>query len=113
MKPFIQEDIRKLSEELTETQTLLNKMDENERNSMIAIRDLDEIKERLLSFEKYAEEALPEVLIILIQNVIEKIYIVDKNCERYLPHLYQRLLWGGLYILLPGNQLHRNRCNSS
>ncbi len=82
MKPFIQEDIRKLSEELIETQTLLNQMDENKKNSMIAIRDVDEIKERLLSFAKYAEGEQLEVLMTLIQSVIEKIYIVDKACER-------------------------------
>lgn len=50
---------------------------------MIAIRDLEMTKERLLSFAEYAKDAQPEVLVTLIQTIVERIYIVDKNDERY------------------------------
>ena len=50
---------------------------------MYAVRDIEEIKERLLSFEKYAKDAQPDVLVTLIQSFVERIYIVDENDERY------------------------------
>ena len=37
----------------------------------------------LLSFAEYAKDAQPEVLVTLIQTIIERIYIVDKDDERY------------------------------
>ena len=53
------------------------------KNNMIAIRDLEMTKERLLSFAEYAKDAQPEVLVTLIQTIVERIYIVDKDDERY------------------------------
>ena len=50
---------------------------------MIAIRDLEMTKERLLSFAEYAKDAQPDVLVTLIQTIVERIYIVDKDDERY------------------------------
>ena len=50
---------------------------------MYAVRNIEEIKERLLSFGKYAEDAQPDVLITLIQSFVERIYVVDENDERY------------------------------
>ena len=50
---------------------------------MIAIRDLEMTKERPLSFAEYAKDAQPEVLFTLIQTIVERIYIVDKDDERY------------------------------
>lgn len=50
---------------------------------MYAIRDIEEIKERLLSFGKYAENAAPDVLVTLIQTFVEHIYITDENDERH------------------------------
>ena len=44
---------------------------------MYAIRDIEEIKERLLSFGKYAENAAPDVLVTLIQTFVERIFITD------------------------------------
>ena len=40
-------------------------------------------KERLLSFAEYAKDAQPEVLVTLIRTIVERIYIVDKDDERY------------------------------
>ena len=48
-----------------------------------AIRDIEEIKERLLSFGKYAENAAPDVIVTLIQTFVERIYITDENDERH------------------------------
>ena len=50
---------------------------------MYAIRDIEEIKERLLSFGKYAENAAPDVIVTLIQTFVERIYITDENDERH------------------------------
>lgn len=50
---------------------------------MIAIRDLEQTKERLLSFAEYAKDAQPEILVTLIQTIVERIYIVDKDDERF------------------------------
>ena len=52
---YLQEDIQNMSEELRETERLLFRLDENRKNSMIAIRDLEQTKERLLSFAEYAK----------------------------------------------------------
>ena len=70
-------------EELRETERQLSKLDEGRKNNMIAIRDLEMTKERLLSFAEYAKDAQPEVLVTLIQTIVERIYIVDKDDERY------------------------------
>lgn len=83
IKPYIQEDIRKLSAELKDVEISLEKLDSNRKNSMIAVRDLEQTKERLLSFVEYAKGTQPEVLVLLIQNVVERIYIVDKDDERF------------------------------
>ncbi len=56
---------------------------DNKRSQMYAIRDIEEIKERLLSFGKYAENAAPDVLVTLIQTFVERIYITDENDERH------------------------------
>lgn len=83
IKCYIQEDIQAMSEELRESERLLFKLDENRKSNMIAIRDLEQIKERLLSFAEYAKEAQPEILVTLIQSITERIYIVDKDDERF------------------------------
>lgn len=66
IKCYIQEDIQAMSEELRETERLLFKLDENRKSNMIAIRDLEQAKERMLSFVEYAKDAQPEVLVTLI-----------------------------------------------
>ena len=75
--------MQNLAEELREAERQLSKLDEGRKNNMIAIRDLEMTKERLLSFAEYAKDAQPEVLVTLIQTIVERIYIVDKDDERY------------------------------
>lgn len=75
--------MQNLAEELRETERQLSKLDEGRKNNMIAIRDLEMTKERLLSFAEYAKDAQPEVLVTLIQTIVERIYIVDKDDERF------------------------------
>lgn len=75
--------MQNLAEELRETERQLFKLDEGRKNNMIAIRDLEMTKERLLSFAEYAKDAQPEVMVTLIQTIVERIYIVDKDDERY------------------------------
>ena len=74
--------MQNLAEELREAERQLSKLDEGRKNNMIAIRDLEMTKERLLSFAEYAKDAQPEVLVTLIQTIVERIYIVDKDDER-------------------------------
>ncbi len=83
LKRFIQDDVKGLTDELSETEKLLQKLEDSKRSQMYAIRDIEEIKERLLSFEKYAKDAQPEVLVTLIQTFVERIYITDENDERH------------------------------
>lgn len=83
LKRFIQEDVKALTDELSETETLLQKLEDSRQSQMYAIRDIEEIKERLLSFGKYAENAAPDVLVTLIQTFVERIYITDENDERH------------------------------
>lgn len=70
IKRFIQVDLQNMAEELKEVDQQLSKLDENGKNKMIAIRDLEMTKERLLSFAEYAKNAQPEVLVTLIQNSV-------------------------------------------
>lgn len=83
LKRFIQEDVKSLTNDLAETEALLQKLEDSKRSQMYAIRDIEEIKEKLLSFGKYAEKAAPDVLITLIQTFVERIYITDENDERH------------------------------
>lgn len=80
---YLQEDIQSMSEELRETERLLFKLDENRKNNMVAIHDLEQTKERLLSFAEYAKDAQPEILVTLLRSIVERIYIVDRDDERY------------------------------
>ena len=83
LKRFIQEDVKGLTDELSETEKLLQKLEDSRQSQMYAVRDIEEIKERLLYFVKYAKDAQPDVLVTLIQSFVEQIYIVDENDERY------------------------------
>ena len=83
LKRFIQDDVKALTDELSETEKLLQKLEDSRQSQMYAVRDIEEIKERLLSFGKYAKGAQPDVLVTLIQSFVERIYIVDENDERY------------------------------
>lgn len=83
LKRFIQDDVKGLTDELSKTETLLQKLEDTRQSQMYAVRDIEEIKERLLSFEIYAKDAQPDVLVTLIQSFVERIYIVDENDERY------------------------------
>ena len=47
---YLQDDIQSMSEELRETERMLFKLEENRKNGMVAIRDLEQTKESLLSF---------------------------------------------------------------
>lgn len=89
LKRFIQEDVKGLTDELSETESLLWKLEDSRQSQMYAVRDIEEIKERLLSFGKYAKNAQPDVLVTLIQSFVERIYIVDENDERYC-HIFIR-----------------------
>lgn len=80
---YLQDDIQTMSEELRETERMLFRLEESRKNSMVAIRDLEQTKERLLSFAEYAKDAQPEVLVTLIQTIVERIYIVDRDDERF------------------------------
>ena len=79
---YLQDDIQAMSEELRETERMLFKQEESRKNSMVAVRDLEQTKERLLSFAEHARDAQSEVLVTLIQTIVERIYIVDKDDER-------------------------------
>lgn len=48
-----------------------------------AVHDIKGIKECLLSFGKYAENAAPDVLVTLIQAFVEQIYITDEHDKHY------------------------------
>ena len=80
---YLQEDIQSMTEELRETERLLFKLDENRKNNMVAVHDLEQTKERLLSFAEYTKDAQPEILVTLIRSIVERIYIVDRDDERY------------------------------
>lgn len=97
IKRFIQDDLQNMAEELKEVEQQLSKLDENRRNNMVAIRDLEMTKERLLSFAEYAKDAQPEVVVTLIQTIVERIYIVDKDDERYC-HIFIKGCSGEDYI---------------
>ena len=54
---YLQDDIQSMSEELRETDRMLFKQEESRKNSVVATRDLEQTKERLLSFAEYAKES--------------------------------------------------------
>ena len=58
---------------------------------MYAVRNIEEIKERLSFFGKYVEDAQPDVLVTLIKSFVARIYIVDENDKRYC-HIFIRAM---------------------
>lgn len=60
-----------MSEGLLEIERLLLNVDENRKNNMVAIRDLEQTQERLLSFAECAKDAQLKVLITLIRSIVE------------------------------------------
>lgn len=71
-----------MADGLSETETFLQKLKDSKRRQMYTIPDIEEINEGLLSFENYAENASPDMLIRLIQAFVERIYIPDEKNER-------------------------------
>ena len=69
LKKFIQQDIKTLTDELEETETLLSKLEDDRRNQMYAVRNIEETKDRLLHFKEFAKDANPEILVTLIQSL--------------------------------------------
>ena len=69
---YLQDDIQVMSEKLRETERMLFKLDENRKNNMVAIRDLEQTKERLFSFAEYAKDAQVEVLVTFDPNYCRK-----------------------------------------
>lgn len=57
LKRFIQEDVKGLTEELSKTENLLQKLEDSKQSQMYAVRKIEEINERLLSFGEYAKDA--------------------------------------------------------
>ena len=89
LKRLIQEDVKSLTDDFSETEELLEKLEDSKRSQRYAIRDIKEIKEWLLLFGKYAKNANPDVLVTMIQTFVERIYITDENDEY---HYHIRLL---------------------
>ena len=83
LKKFIQQDIKTLTDELEETETLISKLEDDRRNQMYAVRNIEETKDRLLHFKEFAKGANPEILVTLIQSLVERIYITNENDERH------------------------------
>ena len=83
LKRFIQDDVKGLTNVLSKTEKLLQKIEDSRQNQIYTLRDIEEIKKSLLSFEKYTKDAQLDVLVTLIQSFVEHIYIIDENNERY------------------------------
>jgi len=82
IKPFYQEDIYSLKDELEKQQTVLVKIEALKNESRDLEEELKQVRKTLLSFEEYAKDATPEVLTSLIHSVVEKIYVTTENNER-------------------------------
>jgi site-specific DNA recombinase len=88
LKRFIEADIKELTDELTKREDVLRRMEDVQAENQFAVRELDGIKKRLLSFEEYAKDASPEVLFTLLHTVIDRIYITTEGgaqkCQIYI-----------------------------
>ena len=82
IKPFYQEDINSLTEELEKQQTVLAKIEALKNESRDLEEEMKQVRKILMSFEEYAKNATPEVLTSLIHSVVEKIYVTTENSER-------------------------------
>jgi site-specific DNA recombinase len=82
IKPFYQEDINSLTEELEKQKAVLVKIEALKNESRDLEEELKQVKKILMSFEEYAKNATPEVLTSLIHSVVEKIYVTTENSER-------------------------------
>ena len=82
IKPFYQEDINNLKDELEKQQAVLNRLEALKNESHNIEDELQKIRKTLLSFEEYAKDATPEKLTSLIRTVVEKIYVTTENGER-------------------------------
>lgn len=87
LKRFIQDDIRELTDELANRERMLRRMENIQSENRYVIHELNGIKKRLLSFEEYAKDALPEVLFTLLHTIIDRIYITtESNMQKC--HIY-------------------------
>ena len=82
IKPFYQEDINSLKDELEKQQAVLSRIEALKSESRNIETELKQIRKVLLSFAEYAKEATPEVLTSLIRSVVERIYVTTENGER-------------------------------
>ena len=88
-KRLIHKEVKTLTDELVQTETLLQKKKDNKRSQMYAIHDIEERKEWLLSFGMYVENAAPDVPVTLIQTFMECNYVTDENDERHC-HIFMK-----------------------
>ena len=82
IKPFYQEDINTLKDELEKKQAILSRIEALRSESHTLEKELRQIRKILTSFEEYAKEATPEVLTSLIRSVVERIYVTTEDGER-------------------------------
>jgi Site-specific recombinases, DNA invertase Pin homologs len=79
LKRFIQDDVKELTEELARREAALRRMEDAQAENQYVIHELGDIKKKLLSFEEYAKDAQPEVLLTLLHAVIDRIYITTEG----------------------------------
>lgn len=82
LKRFIQDDVKELMEELAKREMALRRMEDAQSESKYAVQELNNIKKRLLSFEEYAKDAQPEVLLTLLHTVIDRIYVTTEGTSQ-------------------------------
>ena len=88
LKRFIQDDIKKLTDELAKREAALRRMEDTQSENQYLIHELNGMKKRLLSFEEFAKDAQPEALFTLVHSIVDRIYITTdgtkQKCQVYI-----------------------------
>lgn len=120
LRKYIQSDIEELNKELERLEKDLARIEESKVGNAYMAEELNEVRNRLLSFSEYAKEAPPEELVNLISTVVERIYITTENDKRVC-HIfikgcttedYTDLFGTAEYINNSYNSLIFNMCDS-
>jgi site-specific DNA recombinase len=75
IKCYIEEDIAQMNVELKEKKAELKEIEDRENSTYMQIKELEEIKTKILSYDKFKENTTQEEQQSSIKDVLERVYI--------------------------------------
>lgn len=86
-RPYLEADIDEMAAEIAEKRKLLSRMEESSANDQQHIQDYEQVKQTILSLGELLKTAETQEIVVLINTVIERIY-VTRNGKEEICHIF-------------------------